>query len=279
MELLTEEREPADDEQQPGARNHRQREDAAGGDEHQPGRDAEASQDVLGHPGGGFYPFASEGQRPGLTGGRGRAMPTSRRTRRMDTREKILETAVRLFSMQGYATTSLSQVAKEATVSKALIFWHFENKETLFRTVVQRALEPYFINVLDDLAGLSEPDQIVRLVEEYFDFVSENQATVRFLLGLVVREEQGPENVVAHMTELAGVYRKLLAEIIEGGQQAGVLRADVDPAAEAALLMSALHGIVLQHFLGGGPDARQLLAHLSRRLIDTLRRDGGGGPP
>lgn len=198
---------------------------------------------------------------------------------RMSTREKILETAVRLFSTQGYATTSLSQVAKEAAVSKALIFWHFDDKETLFRTVVQRALEPYFINVLDDLAGLSEPDQIARLVEEYFDFVSENQATVRFLLGLVVREEQGPDDVVTQMNELAGVYRKLLAEIIAAGQQAGVIRAEVDPATEAALLMSALHGIVLQHFLGDGPDARHLLAHLSRRLIDTLRRDWGGGAP
>lgn len=190
-----------------------------------------------------------------------------------DTREKILETAIRLFSTQGYAMTSLSQVAKEAAVSKALIFWHFENKETLFRTVVQRALEPYFINVLDDIEGLSEPDQLVRLVEEYFDFVSANLSSVRFLLGLVVRGDQGaPEDVVGHMHELSGVYQKLLADVIESGQQAGEIRQDVDPTVEAGLLMSALHGVVVQQFLGGaGADGRQLLAHLSRRLIDTLR--------
>ena len=191
-----------------------------------------------------------------------------------ETREKILETAVRLFSTQGYATTSLAQVAKEAAVSKALIFWHFENKETLFRTVVQRALEPYFINVLDDLEGLSEPDQLVRLVEEYFDFVSENLASVRFLLGLVVREDQGaPEDVVGHMHELSGVYQKLLADVIESGRQSGAIREDVDAGVEAALLMGALHGVVVQHFLGGSDaGGRPLLAHLCRRLIDTLRR-------
>lgn len=191
-----------------------------------------------------------------------------------DTREKILETAIRLFSTQGYVTTSLSQVAKEAQVSKALIFWHFENKETLFRTVIQRALEPYFINVLDDLEGLSEPDQLVRLAEEYYDFVSANLDSVRFLLGLVVREDQGaPEDVVGHMHELSGVYEKLLADVIESGQQAGAIREDVDPRLEAALLMSALHGVVVQQFLGGGRrDGRALLAHLARRLIDTLRR-------
>jgi AcrR family transcriptional regulator len=195
-------------------------------------------------------------------------------TTAVDTREKILETAIRLFSTQGYATTSLSQVAREAEVSKALIFWHFENKETLFRTVVQRALEPYFINVLDDIEGLDEPDQLVRLVEEYFDFVSANLASVRFLLGLVVREDQGaPEDVVGHMHELAGVYERLLADVIERGQQAGAIREDVDPQVEAGLLMSALHGVVVQRFLGrAGASGRELLAHLSRRLIDTLRR-------
>jgi AcrR family transcriptional regulator len=72
----------------------------------------------------------------------------------MDAREKIIETAMRLFSTQGYGNTSLSQVAKEAQVSKALIFWHFENKESLFRTAVQRTFEPYIINVVDDLEGL-----------------------------------------------------------------------------------------------------------------------------
>jgi TetR/AcrR family transcriptional regulator len=191
-----------------------------------------------------------------------------------ETREKILETAIRLFSTQGYATTSLSQVAKEAAVSKALIFWHFENKETLFRTVVQRALEPYFINVLDDLEGLAEPDQLVRLIEEYFDFVSENLASVRFLLGLVVREDQGaPEDVVGHMHELSGVYQKLLADVIESGRQGGTIREDVDAEVEAQLLMGALHGVVVQRFLGGpGTGGRPLLAHLCRRLIDTLRR-------
>ena len=63
----------------------------------------------------------------------------------MDTREKILGTATRLFSTQGYANTSLSQVAKEAQVSKALIFWHFENKEKLFRTALHGILVQGFM--------------------------------------------------------------------------------------------------------------------------------------
>src|SRR5689334_24745547 len=145
----------------------------------------------------------------------------------MDAREKIIETAMRLFSTQGYGNTSLSQVAKEAQVSKALIFWHFENKESLFRTAVQRTFEPYIINVVDDLEGLSELDQIKRLIDEYYDFVSKNIYSVKCFLGLVLREEKHPDDLVAHMTELQRIYRNLLADIIDHGRQKRVFHPPV----------------------------------------------------
>jgi AcrR family transcriptional regulator len=54
-------------------------------------------------------------------------------------------------------------VAREAKVSKALIFWHFESKDHLFREVVSHTIEPYAINL--DLDGLSEPDQLAQIIE------------------------------------------------------------------------------------------------------------------
>ena len=169
----------------------------------------------------------------------------------MDTREKILETATRLFSTQGFANTSLSQVAKEAQVSKALIFWHFENKETLFRTALQRTLEPYFINVAGDLEGLSEVDQIKRLIDEYYAFVSRNMYSVKFLMSLILREETHPDDVVGHMNELHRVYRNLLADILDSGRQKGVFKPTVNPRLDASIILTALHGLLVQGFMGG----------------------------
>jgi AcrR family transcriptional regulator len=65
----------------------------------------------------------------------------------LQTRDRILSTASRLFSAGGYEHTPLSQVAREAQVSKALILWHFDSKEKLFRAALGRTLEPYFIDV------------------------------------------------------------------------------------------------------------------------------------
>jgi AcrR family transcriptional regulator len=190
----------------------------------------------------------------------------------MDTRQKILSSATKLFSTQGYANTSLAQVAKEAQVSKALIFWHFASKEDLFRTALSDSLAPYSIDVLEALSGLGEFEQIGKLVDVYFDFVSQNVYSVRFLLSLVVREEKNLDDVLDRTTELFRIYRNLLADILQTGREKGVFRTSVNPAADAALIMATLNGILVQGFALGGlqTDPKPLLEQLKIGLAERL---------
>ena len=191
--------------------------------------------------------------------------------RPVEARQKILDTAARLFSSVGYANTSLSQVAKEARVSKALIFWHFENKEQLFRAALQQSLEPYFINVVSDLDDLGEVDQIRKLIDLYYEFVSTHLFSVKLVLSLLLRDEKHPDDVVARIGELFRVYRSLLADIIESGRSKGVFRSGVKPTEDAALIMAALNGILVQGFLQDASlDAGPLVTHLKSSFIERL---------
>jgi AcrR family transcriptional regulator len=187
------------------------------------------------------------------------------------TRDRILATAARLFSEHGYENTPLSHVAREAHVSKALVLWHFDSKEKLFRAALGRTLEPYFIDV-DDLSGLSEGAQIERLIELFYEFVRDNAYSVRFFFGLIVTGERRPNDVVERVNELYGVFRSLLADIIASGQRSGRFRADVDPRLDASLILAALVGILIERFLHDEDQSTELLAYLKqtavRRLID-----------
>jgi AcrR family transcriptional regulator len=194
----------------------------------------------------------------------------------MDAREKILETAMRLFSTQGFGSTSLAQVAKEAKVSKALIFWHFENKEKLFQSVLQRTFEPYFINVVDALEGLDEIGQIHRLIDLFYDFVQDHTQSIRFVLSLILREEKQPDDPVARIAELGRIFRSLLSDTIESGRQKGVFRADLSPPVEASLIISSLYGALVQRFIDvteGAEENRRLVTHLKATLIERLRAE------
>ncbi len=54
------------------------------------------------------------------------------------TRNKILEAADKRFGASGFDAVSTRDVAKEAGVNQALVFYHFGNKEGLFRVVLER---------------------------------------------------------------------------------------------------------------------------------------------
>lgn len=75
--------------------------------------------------------------------------------------EKILEAALKLFAMEGYASTSTSKVAKTAGVSEGLIFRHFGNKEGLLNAILEQSMEMakgYFA----DIVLTSEPAEVIR---------------------------------------------------------------------------------------------------------------------
>ncbi|WP_434635978.1 multidrug efflux transporter transcriptional repressor AcrR [Klebsiella sp. I138] len=53
----------------------------------------------------------------------------------LETRQHILDVALRLFSQQGVSSTSLAAIAKAAGVTRGAIYWHFKNKSDLFNEI------------------------------------------------------------------------------------------------------------------------------------------------
>ena len=202
-------------------------------------------------------------------------MPEPRESQHLDsalqTRERILNTAARLFSEHGYDHTSLSHVARDAQVSKALILWHFDSKEKLLGAALGRTLESYSIDV-NDLAGLDEPARIALLIDQFHRFIRDNVYSVRFLLSLVLRVQKQPDEIVSQINDLYRVFRCLLADIIESGRQNGRFRADVHPQLDASLILATLDGIMIEHFMSGefSHDPSELLTHLKRTALDRL---------
>ncbi|ELK45825.1 TetR/AcrR family transcriptional regulator, partial [Halobacillus sp. BAB-2008] len=56
-------------------------------------------------------------------------------------RERILQAAIQMFSMNGYSNATIKEVAKAAGVSFGTVFTYFENKEELFHASVLEPLE------------------------------------------------------------------------------------------------------------------------------------------
>ena len=60
---------------------------------------------------------------------------------RVDNRQKqIIDIACRLFARRGYEGTSLRDIAEEAKITKAALYYHFPNKEALYHRIVLDSL-------------------------------------------------------------------------------------------------------------------------------------------
>lgn len=67
---------------------------------------------------------------------------TSKRkpTTELDTRERILEVAARLFVERGYAGTSVRDIAKELGIANPSLYYHFKSKEEMLAELLAEPL-------------------------------------------------------------------------------------------------------------------------------------------
>ena len=90
----------------------------------------------------------------------------------IDTKERVLAAAERLFGQQGYAATSLRHVIAEAGVNLAAIHYHFGSKEDLLAALVARFADPVNrerIAMLDRLEAEASDDplEVERILEAF----------------------------------------------------------------------------------------------------------------
>ncbi|MFZ0666384.1 MAG: TetR/AcrR family transcriptional regulator [Acidimicrobiales bacterium] len=145
------------------------------------------------------------------------------------TRRAILQAAIVRFAREGYRSTSLSAISRDAGLSPTAIYPYFANKEALFIAAVD---EDAAGEIEDGLAGVRTEDVIgdwLRLMLGFVDALGDHPLARRVLAGLE------PEFTV----RLIGIpaldqLRKGLADGLESLQLRETLRADLDPTAMAS---------------------------------------------
>jgi len=74
----------------------------------------------------------------------------------MDNREKILQTAEKLFARQGFDGARVDEIAKQAGVNKALIYYYFDSKEKILESILDRHMTEIFRQREVDIVELPE---------------------------------------------------------------------------------------------------------------------------
>ena len=110
------------------------------------------------------------------------------------TRERLVRTAMRLFAERGYAGVSNREIVEACGLTKGAIYWYFESKEHLFRTVVAETLERWEHRVMEAIGQASTPEQkLSRTFRLFVEVLDDPEDPHRDLLVLMThRQSTGP---------------------------------------------------------------------------------------
>jgi AcrR family transcriptional regulator len=157
------------------------------------------------------------------------------------TRAAILSAAVRRFGRDGYRSTSVADIARDADVGGTVAYAYFANKEELFLA----ALDQDAAGVIDE--GTSEvlgapigSSWQTNLIFTLVDAVEQHPLARRVLSGL-------EPDVTRRITDIPAMneLRKTVAERLRSDQAAGFVRTDIDPVAVASGCVSIMMSLMM----------------------------------
>ncbi len=166
------------------------------------------------------------------------------RTKGAQTRQAILDAAIARFGRDGFRSTSVADIARDASVGGTVAYAYFPSKEALFLTAVDEDAAAVIRDGLRCAMGESDSRQWRQtFIFTVIDVLDRHPLARRLFAGL----EPDVSDRVLEIPALAEL-RKAYAERLRTEQLGGTVRPDIDPVAIAngvvAIMLSLLMSVV-----------------------------------
>jgi AcrR family transcriptional regulator len=184
-----------------------------------------------------------------------------------ETRERILDAALNIFSHKGYHDTRMDEIVEASDTSKGSIYFYFPNKERLFLALV------------DQFADLLER-RVIEAVEQEEEGIARVRAALQACLETFGRYRRPAKILLVQAVGLGSVFEKKRIEVND--RFAGLIKkyldesikvgdiAPVDTDVVSYAWMGAIYGIVIRWVYTGEPDSERILSALLPMLLKSV---------
>ena len=148
-----------------------------------------------------------------------------------DTKQKILDKALELFSTQGYDSVSVGEIAKAVGIKAPSLYNHFPGKQAIFDAIVESTAAQYEAdtdkidihvqNAKQDIPVFTEitADALFEKVRQIFEYSLHNETISRFRRMMTIEQFRSPELAALYSRRYverilryhAGIFRALIA--------------------------------------------------------------------
>jgi AcrR family transcriptional regulator len=163
-----------------------------------------------------------------------------------ETRTKIMESAIKLFSNSGFNKASVDDICEEAGISKGAFYHHFKSKQELFLALLDGWLQT-IDSAIEASKDKTVPETFMQMSEAYpFIFETAGDGLPMFLEFWLQasRDKKIWEASIAPYRR----YHKYFTSLIKKGVDEGSF-VEVDPELASRLIVSTAMGLLLQSLL------------------------------
>ncbi|MEG5802965.1 TetR family transcriptional regulator C-terminal domain-containing protein [Enterobacter hormaechei] len=180
---------------------------------------------------------------------RRRGRPRKTESTYADTRNDLIHSGLELLTQNGFLSTGVDAIVKNASVPKGSFYYYFKSKEEYAQTVLN-AYDSFFVHKLKKhLHGSSSPP-MVRLenfINDACDGIKKYNFTRGCLVGNMMQESPGlPLSFIKQLQDILERWQAIVASCLSDALSSGDICSDMNDTQLAAIFWSSWEGAVMR---------------------------------
>lgn len=185
---------------------------------------------------------------------------------------QILEAAIKVFAEQGFHQATISQIAKEAGVADGTIYLYFKNKEDIMVNFFGYKTKEVFGRFREEVDKADNArDKLRLLIKRHLEEFQRDRSMAILYQTETRRFSRMCEGQIREMSKM---YLDLVSEIVESGQDEGLMRKDLYMGLVKRFIIGAIDEVINTWLHSGGSYD---LVSMADPLVDLFIR-GVGNP-
>ena len=197
--------------------------------------------------------------------------PADRSRQGADKRQRILDSAIKVFADKGYHGTRISDIAREAEIAYGLVYHYFKNKEDILDAIF---LERWggFIAAVEGIAKDGRPVEarLLSIAEIILSSYRERSEWVKVLVFEIQRSQRFADPA---RVKVVGQLFSVIAGMLRDSQERGELRQDLNPDLACYIFIGGLDIVVTSRVLDLLPvkgDEGAYYGQIAKTVVDLF---------
>jgi len=156
-------------------------------------------------------------------------------------RKQIMDAALELFAIQGFHTTSISEIAKKAGISKGLMYNYFESKDELLSMIMETGFDKLLQWFDPNHDGILTREELILYLNKILGMMKADPLYWRLYYSIILNPQTNTK-VLMNILKKSESFFQILSEYFER-------KGSKNPMVETRFFVAMLDGVYLNAIL------------------------------